>query len=478
MQRRLILYSSIALLLFAFAARTAFAHATLVRAEPRPDDVLNTAPRQVTLWFDEPVEPAFAYLIVHDSGRARVSMDDLRVSPDDARMVLLSLKPLRAGTYTVAWQVISQVDGHLTEGTYSFSVGSVSKTVVASDPPRVSESDPIFVATRGLGYLALFTLFGAILFREFFLVPSLRAIRADERLGNADWQRLVVLSFGLLIATEAIRLVLQTKVAAGSINAEDLWLVLTQSRFGYMWIARQLLLTLSGIALLLSTRPRTGRPWMPALALALGGYVLLTAALTGHSASAGDFTVAVAVDWLHLVAASAWVGGLVTFVWVIPPLWRALPRHQHGPWLVGLSVRFFRLTVLAVGILVLTGLYNTREQVPSLAALFQTGYGRLVASKASLFGLILCYGAINAFILRPHLEREDGADGFLLRLYRLLATGQAAILVLILVLASILTLSLPARSLMSTVGLPSPLPTSAIDTSSGSSSLDPHALMR
>ena len=96
-------------------------HAFLDRAEPRVGSRVRTPPRQVTLWFTERLEPAYSRVqVVNDKG-ARADADDSRVDATDARRLRVSVPPLAAGTYKVLWRVLS-VDGHLTEGEFTFQV--------------------------------------------------------------------------------------------------------------------------------------------------------------------------------------------------------------------------------------------------------------------------------------------------------------------------------------------------------------------
>jgi methionine-rich copper-binding protein CopC len=110
-----------ALPVLAFAAASAHAHAYLDRAEPRVGSSVSSAPRQLSLWFTQNLEPAFSGAEVRDSTGARVDQG-ARVDPANRSLMRVSLKPLRAGSYKVHWRVLS-VDAHTTEGSFSFQVG-------------------------------------------------------------------------------------------------------------------------------------------------------------------------------------------------------------------------------------------------------------------------------------------------------------------------------------------------------------------
>jgi copper resistance protein C len=96
----------------------AHAHAFLDHANPRVGSTVRTAPREVTLWFTQQLEPSFSSAQVHDAAGARVDQG-ARVS---GMQIHLSVRSLPPGAYKVRWRVLS-VDTHTTEGSFSFRVG-------------------------------------------------------------------------------------------------------------------------------------------------------------------------------------------------------------------------------------------------------------------------------------------------------------------------------------------------------------------
>ena len=95
------------------------AHAFLDHAEPRVGNTVATAPRDVTLWFTQKLEPAFSSVAVTNSAGQRVDTGKTRVS---GNQMSVSLRSGGAGTYRVNWRVLS-VDTHTTDGSFTFQVG-------------------------------------------------------------------------------------------------------------------------------------------------------------------------------------------------------------------------------------------------------------------------------------------------------------------------------------------------------------------
>ena len=106
-------------LMLLLATGEAAAHAFLDHAEPRVGNTVATAPRQVTLWFTQKLEPAFSTITVTDAAGQRVDAGKTRVS---GSQMSVSLRATGPGTYRVNWHVLS-VDTHTTEGNFSFKVG-------------------------------------------------------------------------------------------------------------------------------------------------------------------------------------------------------------------------------------------------------------------------------------------------------------------------------------------------------------------
>ena len=97
----------------------AVAHAFLDHAEPRVGNKVDAAPREVTLWFTQKLEPAFSTITVTNAAGQRVDTGKTRVS---GNQMAISLRAGGAGTYHVTWRVLS-ADTHTSDGNFTFQVG-------------------------------------------------------------------------------------------------------------------------------------------------------------------------------------------------------------------------------------------------------------------------------------------------------------------------------------------------------------------
>jgi methionine-rich copper-binding protein CopC len=118
------LYRGLALgaVLALVGAAGAQAHAKLLRASPPIGGVANGAPGTLDLSFSEVISGDLSGATVTDA-RGKALTASAMLEPKDAKSLMVMLdKPLKSGTYTVAWHAVASDDGHRTSGTYVFTV--------------------------------------------------------------------------------------------------------------------------------------------------------------------------------------------------------------------------------------------------------------------------------------------------------------------------------------------------------------------
>ena len=103
------------------AASPAWPHALLKAATPAVGSTVATPPAAIAIQFSEGVEPSFSAIAVTDAAGARVDTGAVHLAPGGNTQLQADLKPLKPGSYAVAWHVTS-VDTHKTEGRYTFTV--------------------------------------------------------------------------------------------------------------------------------------------------------------------------------------------------------------------------------------------------------------------------------------------------------------------------------------------------------------------
>ena len=445
------------------APQTALAHASLLRADPSPGAVLEAPPARVTIWFTEPVEPRFSEIQVLDVQGQRVDNSDSAVDRNDPTALSVSLRPVSEGTYTVAWKNTSSVDGHTLQDSYFFTVGEAAPGTPGAGvtrPPVVPS--PLEPAVRWLSLVGIAMVLGGLVLEFLVWRPVLAGKEAGEtlrRAGDALARRSRYVTWaGLLVflAASAGHLWHHSAAVSGAVWYEALGrpapTVLAHTGWGHLWLWRTGLLALAAVCLGVSGRHRRQNGASPGVldALAVGATVgvLLTLSLVSHAAAAGEIRLAaVSSDFLHLLGASVWIGGLVHLAVGLPVLLKVLPAGERGAALSRMVPRFSTLAMLAVGGLVVTGMYSAWAQVTDLQAL-ATPYGSALLAKIALMVPLLALAAFNLIRVSPRLGKLEGAGQRL----RVAVSAEVTLAALVLVAAALLASMEPARQVASREG--------------------------
>ncbi len=393
---RLVLLPAFLIILLFVAAAPALAHANLVRSDPPANSAQKTPPTRVRLWFSEAVEPSFSSVSVLDSSGASVDKHDSHRASDDPTALEVSLNPLAPGLYTVVWKSLSAVDGHITNGSFAFTVGDtpltqavprdlmsqVDATLAANTFPPLAQ-----VIIRWLNIIALALLVGALAFPILVLPLPTSRRRAFVRT-----------AFVLAALASIALLVMQAFIAGGGIGA--LGSVLLGTRFGTVWIFRALLLTALGILLFVVNRG-TERARL-VIAFGLGAALLFTQSFTSHDAAvANPPLLPLLTDFIHLLGVAIWVGGLAQLLFVAPAYLSSLAEDEQPRVLSSLLTRFSLVALIMVAIIGATGAYSMYLQVGSLEALFNTLYGTALLVKLLLIFFLLGIAGLNLIVMRP-----------------------------------------------------------------------------
>ncbi|WP_283138012.1 copper resistance CopC family protein [Rhizohabitans arisaemae] len=118
----------------AWLSAPANAHNVLIDSDPKKDSSVASAPRSVTLVFDQPARQGFAQVTVTGPGGTRWEQGPVKVS---GAKVTSPIKPLGpAGKYVIGYRVLSS-DGHPISGTVRFTLTAPGP---GASPPPASPS--------------------------------------------------------------------------------------------------------------------------------------------------------------------------------------------------------------------------------------------------------------------------------------------------------------------------------------------------
>jgi len=422
----------------------ASAHAFEKQTTPLENSVVTKSPAEVLISFTEPLEPRYSSAQLFDANGGKIPTAVSHIGSDPTILVLPLPSTLPPGTYTVEWQNISAADGHPNAGYFAFTVGSQANVVIPSPPeiPQPSNLErALGIAGRWLGLLGFAAALGAFLNWLLVILPGIDMLPDDQRARIATRARfLALVGIGVALAGSLVLLLSQALNAAGHISFGVLGNVLAHTRFGTLWLVRVPLLLLLG-ALLCWPRLWSERAsrWFLLLPVGIGLATALPFSLNSHAvAQTVGRQLAIAVDWLHLIGASVWVGGLLLIVVSLVQL-RDLPLAQRRVVYAAVIPRFSTLAIGAVIILIVTGFYASWLEVGNLTALAHTSYGQTLIVKLLLILPLLAFGAWNLLVLGPRMVRRQPAPkhfGYTVRAEALLAV---AVLLVVGVLTSLPT---------------------------------------
>ena len=474
----------------AFSAAPAFAHARLVATTPAAGQTVPTAVAEVRLTYSEPVEESFSDVQVFDPSGQRADAGAPQITGPDV-VVPMGTMTL-PGTYTVVFRVIG-ADGHPVESRYTFIFGPAeptsppaptdtpapsattipAPTADAASPdatdrptPRAEPSDPAvalgsstptppaiavdpqditlqdagpgtevgLLLARVADYLALVVVAAGLM--------GAAVIFAGE--GTAAGRRAAMLrltglgGFAVLVAALLVFVLGMSSAAAEPLpEVFDAALAgrFAGTRFGRLVLAQAGLGAL--IAAASAVRGSRVALWVATVAAAIAAAL---PGVWGHAGTTDPVPLAVASDWLHVIGAACWVGGLALVV-------RESRRRQSAP-PVEPVVRFSRIAGIAIWVVLASGVVTALLHVGELQQLAETSYGRLVVVKALLFAGIAALGWANRNRVIPRLRRaaSDGDRESATVLLRRLGAVEMAVMLAALGVAGGLASSIPAEA--------------------------------
>ena len=465
-------------------AEPALGHSIVKSTEPGIEEVVPDSPSRVLMVFNEPVEVAFGAIRVFDTNGRRMDVGEANHVPGRPEAVQVALRPnLARGTYIVSWRIIS-ADSHPIEEAYLFHVGQPGEQpegLVSRIVSGQGRSGPVegvaFGVARFLNFGGLILLAGAVAFLTLVWRPpgpwlALRPPEVEERFARR-WRRWMVWSWVAVVVATLAGLVLQGAVGAGVPLLEAFSIgILTEvlgTRFGIVSVVRvALLLAAAGLwagarrigSVPVVSEPAVGgrkslaaaalHPPIPGWLLWTGGLVVLglvaTPGLAGHAGTTSPVVPNVGADVLHMVGAAVWMGGLVLLLMAAFPATKGLDDLDRCRVLAPMVARFSDIAVVAVGILVATGVYRSWVEVRALRAL-DTTYGWVLVAKVAAVLPILALGLFNNRWTKPRcqLAAEGRGSPNILGVLRRAVAAEVALGIAVVGVTALLVNLPPAR---------------------------------
>lgn len=413
----------LALLLLWAAVATGNA-ASLRSSDPSSGATLESAPDRIRLVYPAAVEEAFLVLEVMRSGGASLGRPPV-IESGNPEAVVVALDPLPDGEYAVWYGALTE-DGNVLGGVYSFTVGQPGPAVAAgAQAPVRGPPQAVLLLGRLLLLIGPVIALGALAIRWLALEPAWREGGAgpprppEERSGAAErmrvgasdaaqpWWRLVGVGLGAWLI--GVPLAVAGYLVALEEPLGESGTLLAETRVGAALIAIGVAWVVAAVGLLALSRARgssldVGRAvaCVPAFAAAAA---LFIASWSGHASSGSDRIVGIGADALHNWAAALWLGGLAALALWLPRARARLSPADRTALSAAAVVRFSTIAIVAVTVLVVTGVYRALAELPTPADLIDSAWGVALLVKLILFGVLLALGGYNRLVLHPRLER-------------------------------------------------------------------------
>ncbi|MFF1723640.1 copper resistance CopC/CopD family protein [Streptomyces sviceus] len=416
------------------AAQPASAHTELVSSSPKDGATPAKAPDHLTLTFDEAVDLARVRVLTVDGDRLPVA----RTAKDN--VVRVALGSPADGKFAVVWSVVDEEDGHASSGRIAFAVGAApartggDEAQAAAPAPSPSVRKGL-VAVRWAGYLALALFVGGLAFVALLWPGGAYEPRARALLGLA-W------TVGLLATVAAVGLQGAYASLGGLRDAlrPATYADVLATEPGVVLAARGLMWVLAAVVLaaLLQGAARSPGWRVGALAVAFG--LLRTTGMTGHNSEGSAPTWGAVADFVHLLGAALWIGGLAMLALAV------LPRRRPAE-LAEVVPGYARLAALSVTGIVGAGLVLAWQVVGSFDGLLHTSYGHLLLVKTAVLGCVLLAAYASRQWVRTRLDlavllRGDAAT---VRPFGYSVAAETGLVLVVLAVTSLLVTADPGR---------------------------------
>ena len=274
--------------------------------------------------------------------------------------------------------------------------------------------DPL-AATRAIHLAATVVAAGIIFFELIVARPVLSRPDAAVTAYAAALRRWIAIAL-VIAALSGFAWALIISIQLGETTAATVLLdgtlttLLTETRFGQVWLWRTLLLTMVALTYL------SGSTTIAWLRLTAASLMLAAVAWVGHAGARTDAVgwLQVSADMAHLLAAGLWLGSL-------PALAIMLASRLPAGIRAATTRRFSMFGMIAVATLLVSGAINTYLLTDSILALPDTTYGQLVLLKVGLFAAMLVFAAINKWHWTPKLPGRPAMDA--IRRHSLIEAG-------------------------------------------------------
>lgn len=453
----------------------ALAHSFVIGSDPVDGSTIGAVPKEVRIFFNATISPASVAHVysVQNGNLVDVSAGRSSIAPSNPRELDTALKTpgeLPQGSYEVKWTAVSNDDGHTTYGIIGFDVG-FSSTGLSGTPllgPTTSNdltgvrtltpTGLLSVAWDWLVFAALTLWIGILVMERLILTHTDRTSSLLDRAGKQALA-LQKLCLTVLLCGEIVILILRatrlSQTLNGGFDPVAIPVLIIESNYGHLWLARMALLIIALALLSWTRRPQSAAPKAGSAArasntasvtssvttsvtgsvtantsrersdpketaaspvatlrhtplwLLLAGLIVLTYALSGDAAQVFQpHASAIVLDWLYRIAAGVWFGGLTCLGYILLPTLFSADIDRQAETLVALLRRFTPFLLTSMGILLVCGLFLDEASVHTPQQLLTDPYARALVIQ-SVITIVLAFLSLYTLLVQcPRLMRQ------------------------------------------------------------------------
>lgn len=401
-------------LLFLLPIDSVEAHGYIVRSTPADRSVLTRAPNQVQIWFSEGIEPEFSRIEVFNQAGEQVDLGDGGVDPRNSAKLVVSLPAnLPDGAYLVKMRPVFVSDGHAVGDTLVFWIGEQ----VGSVDSGGSSDQAVFgeVIWRLFLTLGLTVYLGTMVAYLLILRPAWQnPAHPLGKLPPRIMQRLRLLLWASLIIANIANLAALLQMSANlfetdlaTVFRDELWnIVLAGTNFGDVWGIRMGLLAAMLVIQVVAAQQAQNRPGSTHVLWILNTVIAVlslgTLSFISHAVGSEFWAIpALLVTYIHLISVSVWVGSLVAIALILRPALLALSPTERSTAFLTMVRRFSAIAVVAVSLIITTGIFNSLINLSQPQDLSQTTYGITLIAKILLIMPLLGLALMHHLAIHP-----------------------------------------------------------------------------
>ncbi|QGQ96389.1 hypothetical protein EHS13_16605 [Paenibacillus psychroresistens] len=354
--------------------KPALAHSVLLQALPAPNSILQAAPQEIRLEFNERLQKELYSIKVYDDKGELSTSSTTRMSANQ-KVISIALPELKSGVFTVTYHLIS-ADGHAVKSTYVWTLGQPSDPQLPIIKGHSHTDTEAIYSFRIVHYLFLLSLVGWLLW-----LPFIRFATPIEKQEYTKWLRYFIhLNLFFVIQT----ILLQSVDSLDEITFVNIWALWTGTSVGIAWFS---MLFISLLAYWVAKQSK----WIVSIWVML---LLVTQAFSGHAFATDPPVITLILDWLHLLAASIWVGGLLFII---------LFLKNHRLLITRFLPIFSKGALLSMIVLIISGTFYALILIPKIEYLLYTGWGLFLLAKLVLVAAVMITGSR----IRHYLKSEN-----------------------------------------------------------------------